>query len=162
MKISKRDKVDDRVDEILQKLERIKESLLDIQERVESLERALVDRLPRDILTERKFVEEVRGSDEIVEKIIAKMHEVIDASSLKNMFEDKLDKKLGIKPSPVEIRRMERVKNLLQKHGRLSSRDLAKLTGLSRTRCNEYFKQMESLGMVEPVEDGRRKFYRLS
>lgn len=40
--------------------------------------------------------------------------------------------------------------------------ELARHIGLSRTRCNEYFKQMKEMGMVEPVLIGREKFYRLS
>lgn len=163
MKISKykRDKVDEKVDRILQRLDEIKKSLSNIRQRVDLLEDVLGERLPPDILTERKFVKEVQGGDEIVEKILSKVRELADTISLKNVFEDKLDKKFGVKPSTVEIRRIERITTLLQQHGKLSSRHLAKLTGLSRTRCNEYFKQMEGLGMVEPVEVGRQKFYRL-
>ncbi len=157
-----KDTTNEKIDEILRKIDELKEHLTNTQEKVNSIENFLANRLPPDILTERKFIEEVESGDEIVEKIMSKVQGLVDISSLKNVIEEKLERKLGIKPSPVEMRRIERITNLLQKHGKLSSWELANLTGLSRTRCNEYFKKMESLGIVEPVEVGRQKFYRLS
>ena len=159
---NEREKLDDKVDKILLRLDEIRQSLADMQERVSLVEKVLGDRLPPDILTERKFIEEVQSGDEIIERIVSKVQELTDANSLKNVLEDKLDEKFGVKPSPVEMRRIERIMRILSQHGKLTSRGLSKLTGLSRTRCNEYFKQMELLGMVEPVETGRQKFYRLS
>ena len=61
----------------------------------------------------------------------------------------------------VESKRIEDIKSLLGKHGKLTSSELSQLTGLSRTRCNEYFKFMKKLNMVEPFSSGRNKFYRL-
>ena len=61
----------------------------------------------------------------------------------------------------VETKRIENITSLLEVHEKLSSRDLSELIGLSRTRCNEYFKLMEKLGMVEPVLNERKKFYKL-
>lgn len=158
---AKKSKTDEKMDEILKRLKDIKENLSNTEKRLDLVEDVLAKRLPPDILTERRFIEEVQSGDEIVEKIMSKVRQLIDVSSLKNVVEEKLDKKFGVKPSPVEMRKIERFSGLLQKHGKLSSWQLANLTGLSRTRSNEYFKMMENLGIVEPVEVGRKKFYRL-
>ena len=61
----------------------------------------------------------------------------------------------------VETKRIEKITSLLERHEKLSSSELSQLMGLSRTRCNEYFKLMDSLDLVEPVLSGREKFYRL-
>lgn len=157
-----KDRMEERYDEILKKLDDLKDNLSGTQERVKSIEKVLANRLPPDILTERRFAEEVQSGDEIVDKIISKVQGLVDVSSLKKVLEEKLDRKLGLKPSHVEMRRIDSITNLLQKHGKLCSWDLANLTGLSRTRCNEYFKKMENLGIAESVEVGRQKYYRLA
>jgi DNA-binding Lrp family transcriptional regulator len=61
----------------------------------------------------------------------------------------------------VESRRIEKIVSLLHEHGRLSSVQLSRMIGLSRTRCNEYFKKMEELGLVEGVMVGKEKYYKL-
>ena len=61
----------------------------------------------------------------------------------------------------VETKRIEEITSLLERHKKLTSSELSELTGLSRTRCNEYFKLMEKLGKVEAIFGGREKFYRL-
>lgn len=148
----------EKLDEILTMLKDMRKDMADMYERVELIEKVLGDRLPPDILTERKFAEEVQGGDEIVERIISKVEELNMAKSIKNIIEDRLDQKI----SSVETRRIESITGLLQHHGKLSSAELSRHIGLSRTRSNEYFKQMEILGIVEPVEIGKQKFYRLS
>lgn len=61
----------------------------------------------------------------------------------------------------VETKKIEEITSLLERHEKLSSSGLSQFMGLSRTRCNEYFKLMESLDLVEPVLFGKEKFYRL-
>jgi biotin operon repressor len=139
-------------------LEDIKTRLVEMQERIDTIERVLSERLPPDILTERQFREEVKSSDEIINEIISKVEKISESKSIKEVIENRLEQKL----SPVESRRIEVITGLLQQHGKLSSPELASQIGLSRTRCNEYFKQMEKMGIVEPVLVGREKFYRLS
>jgi biotin operon repressor len=130
-----------------------------LQERIDTVERTLAERLPPDILTERKFAQEVQGSDDIIGQIISKVEELSKAKSVRDILESRVVEQ---KPSPVEAKRMEVITGLLQQHGKISSDDLANLIGLSRTRCNEYFKRMEEIGIVEPVLVGKEKFYRLS
>jgi biotin operon repressor len=137
----------------------IQTRLAALQERIDTVERTLAERLPPDILTERKFAQEVQGSDDIVGQIISKVEELSKAKSVRDILESRVVEQ---KPSPVEAKRMEVITGLLQQHGKISSDDLANLMGLSRTRCNEYFKRMEEIGIVEPVLVGKEKFYRLS
>lgn len=150
------------MEEILRRIDSIQSDVSLIRRKVDLMEEILSERLPQDVLTERKFLEEIEGSDDIVESIIARIHELKDTVSLKQSIEEKLDKKLGLKPSPIEMKRIEKVAGLLQKHGKLTCTDLSKLLNLSRTRCNEYFKQMEELGMVKSAEEGRKKLYMLA
>ncbi len=51
------------------------------------------------------------------------------------------------------------IKLILRKHGKLTPMQLSKLINLSRTRCNEYLKEMEREGIVKSEIQGRKKFY---
>jgi hypothetical protein len=110
--------------------------LAEMQERIDAVERAIAERLPPDILTERTFREEVESGDEIIESIMTKVQELSDSKSIRDILEGRVDQK----PSPVEMRRIEAITGLLQQHGKLNSVQLSGHIGLSRTRCNEYFK----------------------
>ena len=70
---------------------------------------------------------------------------------------EKIKKSLTI----VETKRIDEIASLLKKRGKLTSSKLSQLTGLSRTRCNEYFKLMEKLDIVESVLEIREKAYKL-
>jgi len=122
-----------------------------LQNKLIELEKKFDERVPEVILSETKFREETKDSEELVNRII---------SELKNI--------LIKKPQPseenltiVESKRIENIRSLLKKHEKLSSTELSQLMGLSRTRCNEYFKKMENLGIVKPVLVGKEKYYKL-
>lgn len=53
------------------------------------------------------------------------------------------------------------VLSLLKQHKKLNSCELSRLVGLSRTRCNEYFRELTKEGLTEGVIIDRKKFYRL-
>jgi hypothetical protein len=55
----------------------------------------------------------------------------------------------------------EAIKLILQKHGELTSLQLGRLMKLSRTRCNEYLKEMELEGMTMSRIDSRKKLYKI-
>lgn len=147
----------ERMEDLLEMLKDIRGRLAEIHERIDTVERVLAERLPPDILTERTFREEVRSGDEIISEVISKVEELSKAKSIRDIVEQRLEEKL----STVETRRIEAITGLLHQHGKLSSLGLSRNIGLSRTRCNEYFKQMEEMGIVEPVLMGKQKFYRL-
>jgi sugar-specific transcriptional regulator TrmB len=142
----------------LEILRDLKEKVDQLQLKLTEIEKRLEERIPEKVLTESKFKEEVQSSEDIVEKIISEVKELAKQKSVIRVLEERLTEE---KPTLVEFKRMEKITELLQKHGKLSSSQLAQLMNLSRTRSNEYFKQMENLGIVEPIIIGKEKFYML-
>lgn len=55
----------------------------------------------------------------------------------------------------------EKIISLLKQNKKLSSSELKKLIGLSRTRCNEYFRELTKEGKTEGIIIGREKYYKL-
>ena len=54
---------------------------------------------------------------------------------------------------------IEAIKLILDKHGHMTSMELSKLIKLSRTRCNEYLREMEDLGILVSKVNSRKKIY---
>jgi len=97
-------------------------------------------------------LEELRNLKQKIEKIDSKlmaMEEIIARSS--PVFQTRS------KSSTTKAA----IKLILQKHGELTSLQLSKLMNLSRTRCNEYLKQMESEGMATSRIYCRKKLYKI-
>lgn len=63
----------------------------------------------------------------------------------------------GIRKSKVK----EQILSLLQQHKKLTSTQLSKLIGLSRTRCSEYFRELTREGKTEGIIINRQKYYKL-
>ena len=118
----------------------------ELKEKILKLEKKIDERIPERVLSESLFRQEAQDGEEFMEALI---------SRIKQILEEKPEQELTV----VEKKRIEEIKSLLKKHKKLSSWELSELTGLSRTRCNEYFKLMENLGMVEAILDGKKKFY---
>ncbi|MBI1979076.1 MAG: winged helix-turn-helix domain-containing protein [Candidatus Aenigmarchaeota archaeon] len=131
-------------------LREMKEKVDRIDFRLRELERKFDERISERVLSESKFVQDTAGSEDIVNKIIAEVKRVS-----RPLIPHK--EKITI----VESKRIERIISFLQDHRTLTSSQLANMMGLSRTRCNEYFKQMEELGIVKGNEMGKEIFYRL-
>ncbi|MEM7825673.1 MAG: winged helix-turn-helix domain-containing protein [Candidatus Aenigmatarchaeota archaeon] len=55
----------------------------------------------------------------------------------------------------------DQIISLLEQHKRLTSSQLSKLINLSRTRCNEYFRELTAEGITEGVLIDRKKYYKL-
>ena len=55
----------------------------------------------------------------------------------------------------------EQIISLLQQNKKLTSSQLSNLVGLSRTRCNEYFRELTKNGETEGVVINRQKYYKL-
>jgi Fic family protein len=132
------------------KVDQIQFKLSDLEKRIESLD--------QKVLTQEKFREEVQTSEDIAEKIISEVKGLAKRKSVIKVLEQNLTEE---KPTLVEFKRIEKISELLEQHEKLSSSQLAQLMNLSRTRSNEYFKRMESLGLVEPMIIGKEKFYTL-
>lgn len=54
---------------------------------------------------------------------------------------------------------IEAIKLILDKHGNMTSSELSKLIKLSRTRCNEYLREMEDIGILVSKVNSRKKIY---
>lgn len=63
--------------------------------------------------------------------------------------------------TPVKSKRKEEVMKILKENKRLTATQLSTLTGMSRTRCNEYLKELEKDGMAQGTVINKKKFYRL-
>ncbi|MFH0896867.1 MAG: winged helix-turn-helix transcriptional regulator [Candidatus Bathyarchaeota archaeon] len=66
---------------------------------------------------------------------------------------------LDIKPQTMSVKTKEAIKLILQKHTELTSSELGRLIKLSRTRCNEYLKEMENNGILTSKINCRKKMY---
>lgn len=135
---------------LLESLREIKQKLDVLEYKISILERTFDTKIPDKILTEKKFEQEIETSDEIINRIIS---EVKSAAHPLIASRDQL--------TLVEQKRIEKVISILQEHGKLSSVQLAQVMNLSRTRCNEYFKQMEDLGLVEGIDLGKERYYKI-
>jgi len=62
---------------------------------------------------------------------------------------------------PLSKKNRELIKILLKRHGKLTSKQVADLLGISRTRAVEYLVEMEREGIVEGKFEGKKKYYYL-
>lgn len=124
-----------------------------LHSRISELEKKFEERIPTRVLSETKFKEEVQDGNEIVKKIVSELKNLMPRETIPQTIQEPL--------TLVESKRVEKIMSLLKRHEKLSSSELSDLIGLSRTRCNEYFKIMEKLGMVKPIFVGKEKYYGL-
>jgi uncharacterized membrane protein len=125
------------------------------QERQQSLEDELNKQLNIQYAHIFKLTEEVREMNQKIEKIIAELEEI----------KQKLDK-ASISPEEVHLatkkdKTKEAIKIILRKKGRMTSEELCQIIGLSRTRCNEYLKEMERDNEAVSEVINRKKYYKL-
>jgi len=159
----------DRFDDIENLLEELKDRMMNLQGRLNFLERIIQERLPEKALTERKFMSEAQAGDELIEKMASTIKTTMESTPKFSLNKDvdiesikSIKSILGsAEKTIVERKKMGRIVDMLRRHEKLTSTQLSQLIGLSRTRCNEYFKDMENLNVVESVIDGREKFYTL-
>lgn len=152
------------LNKLMDMLDEVRSRILNIQGRLSVLEKTVEKRLQSNLLTEKKFLEEVQGSDEMVERILNEVKGLVGTKSAREIVKEKpfVERpRSNDRPSAAELERIERIKTLLQEHNKISSSQLSQLMELSRNRCNEYFKKMENMGIVKPVIVGKEKFYTL-
>jgi response regulator of citrate/malate metabolism len=96
--------------------------------------------------------EKLRDLERKIDKLDSKLREV------KGMMESRP----AILPTNVRSSKTKTaIKIILKKYGELSSVQLARLIKLSRTRCNEYLKEMERDGELVAKVDSRKKLYKI-
>jgi len=112
--------------------------------------------------------------EEGIKKLHVKYAEIaIELERLKKLSEkiDKIESKLkglddivsaggmSLQPRTISVKTKEAIRLILQKYGKITPSELSRLIKLSRTRCNEYLKEMENEGLLLSIIDSRKKFY---
>jgi len=112
--------------------------------------------------------------EESVKKLDARYAKIaIELERLKKLSEkiDKIESKLkglddivsaggmSLQPRTISVKTKEAIRLILQKYGKITPSELSRLIKLSRTRCNEYLKEMENEGLLLSIIDSRKKFY---
>jgi len=102
-----------------------------------------------------KLMEDVRELNQKIERISLQLEEIkqlLQKTPIESEAQS-LTKKDKIK---------EAIKMILRKKGKMTSEDLAEVVGLSRTRCNEYLKEMERNKEAKSEIVNRKKYYKLA
>lgn len=97
-------------------------------------------------------LEKLRNLSDKIQKIDSKLREIesiISAGGYK------------LHTRSITSKTKEAIRMILQKHGELTSAQLSKLIKLSRTRCNEYLKEMEREGITSIRRECRKVYYKL-
>ena len=116
----------------------------------------------RDLVKIKDMIDKGSVSYEKDETIMQKIKELdkkID--SMKDSFQREHYIKKSNPESPVKKKRKREIIKLLESHKKLTSTQLSVITGISRTRCNEYLRELEEQGMANGTVSDKRKFYRL-
>lgn len=125
-------------------------------------------------MNEKKLMEEQVNFIQNIKPLIRssviqeKDSEIIETTAMVNELIQRIEKverlleaDQGERESARKAKTKEQIIFLLTQHKKLSSSQLSKLIGLSRTRCNEYFRELTREGITEGVIINRQKFYKL-
>lgn len=94
--------------------------------------------------------EKLKNLERKIERLESKLREI----------KGRVDSRPVVLPTNVRSTKTKAaIKLMLQKHGEMDSRQLARLIKLSRTRCNEYLKEMEHGGELVSRLESRKKLY---
>jgi hypothetical protein len=97
-------------------------------------------------------LERMKKLSEKIDKIEAKLRGLDDIISSGGM---------SLQPRTISVKTKEAIRLILQKYGKVTPSQLSKLIKLSRTRCNEYLKEMETGGEAFSIIECRKKIYSL-
>jgi len=95
-------------------------------------------------------IEKLKNLSQKIDKISTKlraMDEIISSNGVK------------VQPQTISVKTKEAVRLILQKYRELTPVQLSRLIKLSRTRCNEYLKEMEDEGILVSRIESRKKYY---
>ena len=97
-------------------------------------------------------LERLRSLNRKIDKIDTKMKAFEEVASTNG---------IEIKPQTMTVKTKDAIRLILQKYRDLTSSQLSTLIKLSRTRCNEYLKEMENEGILLSKINCRKKLYSL-
>jgi predicted Mrr-cat superfamily restriction endonuclease len=119
-------------------------------------ENASVEDMIRQMDTQRAQMaielEKLRNLSDKIQRIDSKLREVENIISSGGF---------KLQTHPITSKTKEAIRLILQKYGELTSAQLSKLIKLSRTRCNEYLKEMERDELTVSRKDSRKTYYKL-
>ena len=119
-------------------------------------------------------IEEEKSKELMIKQLDLRYAQVaIELERLKSLYKkiDRITERLKAIDSVIETegvqipsqtksaKTIEAIKIILDKHGNMTSMELSKLIKLSRTRCNEYLREMEDLGILVSKVNSRKKIY---
>lgn len=97
-------------------------------------------------------VESLKNLNQKIDRMEAKLRGIDDVIS---------ESGITLQRRTVSVKTKEAIRMILQKYREITPSQLSRLIKLSRTRCNEYLKQMEDDGMAISRTLSRKKFYSL-
>ncbi|MEM5878713.1 MAG: winged helix-turn-helix domain-containing protein [Candidatus Aenigmatarchaeota archaeon] len=104
-----------------------------------------------------KVIEDMRELNQKIERIFIELEQIKQKLDKTPMSDNGFESQAQLKKDKTK----EAIKIILRKKGRMTSEDLSKLIGLSRSRCNEYLKEMERNKEARSEIENRKKYYRL-
>ncbi len=106
-----------------------------------------------------KFLNEIQNLDDDKKKLLKGA--LLDAKEKKETTETPVKDEVEKTFMSLGDKRKAMITKMIEKYDKVNPTQLSKLIGLSRTRCNEYLKEMEGESTVESFRDGRKVFYKL-
>ena len=97
-------------------------------------------------------IERLKSLNQKIDRIESKLRGIDDVIS---------DSGITLQRRTISVKTKEAIRMILQKYREITPSQLCKLIKLSRTRCNEYLKEMEDEGMAISRTISRKKFYSL-
>jgi len=97
-------------------------------------------------------IESLKHLNQKIDRMEAKLRGIDDVIS---------ESGITLQRRTVSVKTKEAIRMILQKYREITPSQLSRLIKLSRTRCNEYLKQMEDDGMAISRTLSRKKFYSL-
>ena len=97
-------------------------------------------------------IENLKNLNQKIDRMEAKLRGIDDVIS---------ESGITLQRRTVSVKTKEAIRMILQKYREITPSQLSRLIKLSRTRCNEYLKQMEDDGMAISRTLSRKKFYSL-
>jgi len=110
----------------------------------------------RDMIRTDELKSEIKIGDDDILKKLNDIEEKLD--NLNNL---NFNKDSAMPDGPVKVKRKKEIVNLLLKHKKLTATQLSYFIKISRTRCNEYLKELEGSGMVKGDLIDKKKYYEL-